>query len=35
MQVIKFEVSYIKMYFRWRFIHLLAPLGVATKMVGC
>ena len=33
-EVIKFEVSCIKMYLSWRFIHFLAPVGAATKMVG-
>ena len=34
-EVIKVEVSCIKMYLSWRFIHLLVPVGAATKMVGC
>ncbi len=34
-EVIKLEVSGIKIYLSWRLIHWLAPVGAHTKMVGC
>ena len=33
--VIKFDVSCIKIYLSWRLIHWLVPVGAHTKMVVC